>query len=423
MIWCATLVLGVLISLSGVAAQPMDQVTLQLKWKHQFQFAGYYAAIEQGYYREVGLEVKLREAELGEEPADRVLSGDAEFGVAASDLVLLHARGKPVVVLAPILQHSPLVLLTKADGTVTSIHDLAGKKIMLEPHAEELIAYLEFEDITLDEIEVLPHSFSPEPLVKGEVAAMSAYSTDEPYWLEKAGVAYMEFTPRSSGIDFYGDTLFTTREQVQLHPDRVARFRAASLKGWGYALEHPEEMVELIYRNYSQRHSREHLWFEAENFKRLVLPDVVEIGYQSPGRWQHIADTYRRLGMVADGLSLEGFLYEDEVKGPDLSRLYLALTVALVVMITMALVIGLLVRLNRKVRHQAKSLQSALDEIKELRGFIPICAGCKKVRDDQGYWEQVETYIEAHTRAEFTHCLCEPCMTRLYPKVIPDIES
>jgi two-component system sensor histidine kinase/response regulator len=421
--WSKTAILGLLCFGGSAGAQSLDHVTLQLKWRHQFQFAGYYAAIEQGYYREVGLEVILREAVRGEEPADFVLKGGAEFGVAASDLVLLHDQGEPVVVLAPILQHSPLVLLVKANTGITSIHDLAGKRLMLEPHAEELLAYLEFEDITRDEFEVVPHTFSPSPLIDGEVAAMSAYVTDELFLMKQSGMSFLTFTPRSTGIDFYGDTLFTTLDQVENYPDRVANFREASLRGWRYALDHPDEMVELIYDKYSQRHSREHLRFEADKFRSLMLPDVVDVGYQSPGRWKHIAEIYHRMGMVGDDWNLEDFIYEEIVAKPDLSRFHRMLVGAGVLIGLMVFVIVILIRMTRRIQQQADSLREALSEIKELRGYIPICAGCKKIRDDKGYWEQVETYLRAHTRAEFTHGICGDCARKAYPDYIPPIEK
>lgn len=270
------------------------------------------------------------------------------------------------------------------------------------------------------EVQWVPHRFNPDALIDRTVDAMSSYITDEPFLLEQAGVGYQTFTPRSSGIDFYGDTLFTTRAELTAHPQRVAAFRAASLRGWRYALDHEDEMIELIYTHYSQRHSRDHLRFEAQMLQKLILPDVVEIGYQNPGRWRHIADTYHRLGMVQPELSLAGFIYDSEQK-PDLSRFYVALAVASLVI---ALLVGGLVRfarMNRQIRQQSASLEKALGEIKELRGIIPICAGCKKIRNDSGYWDQVETYIEAHTRAEFSHGICGDCMKRLYPEYIPRI--
>ncbi len=62
-------------------------------------------------------------------------------------------------------------------------------------------------------------------------------------------------------------------------------------------------------------------------------------------------------------------------------------------------------------------LQKAANEIKTLSGFIPICASCKKIRDDKGYWEQIETYIMEHSDAEFSHGLCPECSKKLYPEL------
>jgi hypothetical protein len=65
-----------------------------------------------------------------------------------------------------------------------------------------------------------------------------------------------------------------------------------------------------------------------------------------------------------------------------------------------------------------KDLQKALSEIKQLRGIIPICAACKKIRDDEGFWHQVESYVRDHTEAEFSHSICPECMKKLYPEFV-----
>jgi len=67
-------------------------------------------------------------------------------------------------------------------------------------------------------------------------------------------------------------------------------------------------------------------------------------------------------------------------------------------------------------------LQKALDEIKTLRGIIPICANCKNIRDDKGYWHQIESYIRDHSDAEFSHGICEDCARKLYPELDHDKE-
>jgi ABC-type nitrate/sulfonate/bicarbonate transport system substrate-binding protein len=400
---------------ADASTAPLEKVTLQLKWKHQFQFAGYYAAVQQGFYRDAGLEVSLREASDGENPAEVVLRGDAEFGIAASDLIVLRSQGKPVVALAPIYQHSPLVLLVAADSGIDSVHGLIGKRVMLEAHADELLAYLHFEGIRKESITWLPHSFDPSGLINGTVDAISAYSTDEPFLLREAGVKYNTYTPRSGGIDFYGDTLFTTEDQVRLHPERVRSFLHASLHGWKYALAHPDEIIELILSKYSDRHSREHLKFEAEMSENLILPDVVEVGYVNPGRWRHIGETYERMGIIESLPPLEEFLYE---RNPRVipKGLYGALFASVAMILIVGGVAYRFYRLSVKVRQQAESIRKAMADIKVLEGIIPICAHCKKIRDDQGYWKQLEAYISDHSDALFSHGICNECEKKYYPE-------
>lgn len=294
---------------AGRRAQQPEVVRLQLKWQHQFQFAGYYAAEEKGFYREAGLTVTLVTPEDGQDPAQAVLDGRAEYGIGTSDLLLLRARGYPVVVLAPIFQHSPLVLLAAAGQGIESVHDLAGRRVALEPQAAEIEAYLEREGIALAALDIVGHEGGVAALLDGRVAAMSAYLTDEPFALAAAGFDYRLFSPRSGGIDFYGDTLFTTEAELNAHPDRVRAFRSASLKGWRYALDHPEEMVELILARYGARHSREHLAFEARQTRRLVAPEAVPLGHVNPGRWRHVAEVYAALGLMPEDVSLAGFFY------------------------------------------------------------------------------------------------------------------
>lgn len=187
------------------AAIQLEKVTLQLKWTHAFQFAGYYAAKELGYYREAGLDVTIAEARPGSDPVQEVIEGRAEFGVGNSSLLLSRKAGHPVTVLAVIFQHSPQVLVARQERPTQGIHDLVGKRVMLERNSDELVAYLRQEGIGLDRIVQMEHSFDPMDLIKGRVDAISAYVTNEPYYLDSALLSYQTYTPRAAGIDFYGD--------------------------------------------------------------------------------------------------------------------------------------------------------------------------------------------------------------------------
>ncbi|MCC7280124.1 MAG: ABC transporter substrate-binding protein, partial [Chromatiaceae bacterium] len=306
-----------ILSLSAVGA---DKVRLQLKWQHQFQFAGYYAAQEQGYYRDAGLEVEILPATPGEDPVRRVIEGQAEFGVGSTELLLRREQGAPLVVLATIFQHSPLALMTLKGEGIQTIHDLAGRKVMIEPGAAELHAYLRREGISADKFTLMPHTFDFQALLSGAVDALSVYVTDEPFALKQAGREYLLYSPRAVGIDFYGDNLFTTEELLREQPELVRKFREASLKGWDYAMRHQEEVARLIHDRYSPRHSLEHLRFEAQRMESLLQTALIEVGHINPGRWRNIAEVYAEMGMLRRDFDLKGFLYDPQPK--DLTWLY-----------------------------------------------------------------------------------------------------
>ncbi len=298
---------------STANSQQLKNVTLQLKWKHQFQFAGYYAAIEKGYYKDAGMEVTLLEAVEGQNPSDAVFSGKADFGVCTSDIVLMRSEGKDAVVLATVFQHSPLILIGSRKSGIGHVHDLFGKIIALEPNSADIVAYLNDEGISSDKYKIDQHPFDVDKLLKGEVDAISAYSTDEPFQLSEVQYDYTIISPQMGGIDFYGDVLFTTGNQIRKVPVLVNNFREASLKGWKYAMDHPEEIIDLIYKKYSKRHSPEHLKFEASHMENLIMNDVVEIGYTNPGRWESISETYKKMNMLGSSFSIAGMLYADYI--------------------------------------------------------------------------------------------------------------
>lgn len=338
------------------AAIQLEKVTLQLKWTHAFQFAGYYAAKELGYYREAGLDVNIAEARPGSDPVREVIEGRAEFGVGNSSLLLSRKAGHPVTVLAVVFQHSPQVLVARQDRPTQGIHDLVGRRVMLERNSDELVAYLKQEGIGLDRIVQVEHSFDPLDLIKGRVDAISAYVTNEPYYLDSALLSYQTYTPRAAGIDFYGDNLFTLEAQIAGHPQRVAAFRAASLRGWQYAMRHPEEIADLIVAKYSQRHPREFYLYEARRMVQLLQPDLIEVGYMNRGRWQHIADTYAGLGLLPADFSLAGFLYDPNPR-KDYTWLYRSLVAALVLIVLVAAIALYINSINQRLGRAVGELE------------------------------------------------------------------
>jgi diguanylate cyclase (GGDEF)-like protein/PAS domain S-box-containing protein len=337
-------------------AGALEKVVLQLKWHHQFQFAGYYAAAAKGYYREAGLDVRIVEAGPAIDPVAEVVSGRAQYGVSNSALILARARSEPVVALAVIFQHSPFILVARADAGIHSVQDMSGKRLMIEPHADEIYAFLRKEGLNENRLVVLPHSFDHQDLIDKRADVMTAYSTDQPFFFEQRGFRHLEFTPRTAGIDFYGDNLFTSSQEIADHPERAHAFREASLKGWRYAMANPEEIADLILAKYSRRHARAHLLFEANRMVPLVKSELVEMGYMSPARWRHIAGTYMELGMLPREFAIDGFIYKPApASDPQMTWALAASTgTALILAAALAGLFGLTRKLKREIAGRKK---------------------------------------------------------------------
>ena len=258
-------------------ATALDAVSMQLKWKHQFQFAGYYQALEQGFYRDAGLDVTVREGGPDIDAAEAVAGGKADFGVCSASVLRDWGAGRRLVVLAAIFQRSAAVILVPRRADISSARDLRGRTLMDTPGSDEIAAMLLREGVDYKSMPRVQHEGNPRDLLAGRADAMIAYSTNEPFVLEQLGAAYRTFAPAASGIDFYGDNLCASEAEVKANPDRVAAFRGASLKGWAYALANKEATVDLILRRYSAAKSRDALLFEAEQTEVLVgsdgLPD------------------------------------------------------------------------------------------------------------------------------------------------------
>ncbi|WP_311196840.1 EAL domain-containing protein [Rugamonas apoptosis] len=344
------------LAMAAAPAHALDTVTLQLKHLHQFQFAGYYAALEQGYYREAGLDVQIREGNDSNEPERAVLTGQANYGVGASSLLLARLAGKPVVVLGVIFQHSPYALAMRQSGAEPDLRRIVGKRAMIGSltdemsNADELLAYLKQEGIPVGSFQRVEHSFNPDDLVSGKVDALSIYTTNEPDIFDRLGFPYDIYSPRAAGIDFYGDNLFTSEAELAAHPQRVKAFRAASMRGWQYAMSHQEEIADLILNKYSRRNDRQHLLYEARQMVPLVQPVLVEIGYMNPERWRHIADVYAGLGMLPAHASFDGFMYQAGENGTRLRWLYRVLGAA-----ALLLVLGLAVHFSLLARERQRA--------------------------------------------------------------------
>jgi len=232
----ASPLLIVLIALSACApmatpTRALTLVTVQLRWTHQAQNAGSYAADQKGYYAAEGLVVSFLEGGTQVDLTESVLDNKAQFGVTGADaLIVERAAGKPVRAIATIYRRSPLVFIALANSGITRPQDFVGKTIHIgETAVPTLHAMMARVGIARDRYTEVYFGTDLAPLIEGRVHVWTGFLTNQPLTLEKAGYKYNLIYPDNYGVHFYGDTIFTTDDLIAQNPDLVRRFLHATL--------------------------------------------------------------------------------------------------------------------------------------------------------------------------------------------------
>jgi len=358
-VWGQPFILGTLLLclLPSYGYAANEQISLQLKWKHQFQFAGYYTALEKGYYRDAGLDVTLIEGGPGRSSIEHVVNEQAAYGITSTGALIERSRGKAVKALGAIFQHSPLVLLVKKDSGFKKIADLRGKRIMLQRDYQNagIVAALKEAGIHEKDFILQDISYDIQDLITGKTDAFAAYVTDQPHQLKRLGVPYRIFYPKNQGVDFYGDIVITSDAEIRKHPQRVRAFMQATERGWNDALEHIDEAIDLILLKYNTQHlSREQLLFEARQSAELIMQNVVNIGYMNRYRWQRIAQAYTEQGLLPANYPVSEFLYQPE---PSIMKVIRNNLWWLGLLLLSVLALHIVI-LRRTVRHRTEALKN-----------------------------------------------------------------
>ena len=275
------LVLVLLFPGLAAAAEPLEPVTLQLQWKHQFEFAGFYAAQVKGFYRDAGFDVRFNELDAGTRSIPAVLSGQAQFGVWSSDLIGARMSGQPVRALSAYLQRSPLVLITRPELRLPP--DLKGKRVMgtaSELHGANFEQMFANFGMSANDLVRVETNFGVNEFIEGRVDGLTAFLSNELFTIKTSGAGFNIIDPNNYGIELYDDILFTSEDYARRHPEQTRRFKDASDRGWRYAMDHVDELVDVILEHYNSQHkSKEALRFEADELRKLMLMPLYPLGY------------------------------------------------------------------------------------------------------------------------------------------------
>ncbi len=296
-------------------AEPLEKVSLQLHWKYQFTFAGFIAAKEKGFYKDIGLDVELKEYEFGMDRESQIINSKSEYGIYNSSSLVDYLKGKPVKLVASFFKRAALVLVNSPD--ITSPKYLVGKKIMATTKEDFILNYKPYFDlygVDIDDVVLVPHTYTIDAFANGEVAAMSAFISNEVPKLNERGVKFNILDPSDDNLFVLQLELITSLDEVQNHPQRVRAFKEASIRGWQYALTHKDEIVDIIYKKYSQKNSKESLNAEAIGIEKLILPFTYDIGSIDKNFLNKQIKYFKKYYKIGDNIGLGDFIFENSSK-------------------------------------------------------------------------------------------------------------
>ncbi len=306
---------------SGEAQQPasLTQTSIQFSWVHNVEFIGFYAAEQQGYYRDAGLQVRLDGGGFDEtgafiDPVQAVLDGKADFGVTGAHVLLAkRAEGAPIVAIGTIYQRSPVVLIALSESGIARPQDLIGRRVSTQPtNATVGLAYdalLAAQGIDRTQIqETMRTDFTSNPLFTGEAEVLAGFVTTE-------GVQVRQRDPEANfimvsdyGIDIYSNVIFTTEDLIASKPDMVRAFLQATVKGTQWAVEQPDQAVEdFLNSAYGQPYAenREVHLLGMQSSIPLLVPAGGQPGMMKAEDWTFTHQTLLDLGLLAAPLDVE----------------------------------------------------------------------------------------------------------------------
>ncbi|MEQ8712707.1 MAG: ABC transporter substrate-binding protein [Cyclobacteriaceae bacterium] len=290
--------------ITDLGAQKLDSVSLHLGYQFQFQFAGYIAAYEKGYYRDEGLEVEFYTG-IGAPFIDIDSLAAYDYFIGTGSQLLGLNRRNELLLVAAIFQHSPLSLVARRDLGINYLIDLEGRNIGT---GAENMAMLLSAGLNIDSINNSGPTSLKHLLETGELHAVSRYLLDPPLDPDK----YITFKPLEYGVDFYGECLVTYQSELEINPDRVEKMYKATIKGWQYAVSHPEELIDLIRSKYNKEKTQADLEREADVvINSLILPNLFPIGYSTKAKWVNMEKVSRQFGVIEGETDWDKFLYSE----------------------------------------------------------------------------------------------------------------
>lgn len=303
------LLLWVLSFVSGAAAENTHPAKVRFvpQWVPQAQFAGYYVALEKGFYRHSDLDLTILRGGPDRPPCESLEKGEADFAVMfLSDGIVKRAQGLRIVNIAQMVQRSAFMLVAKKSSGILSPEDLQGKKVGLWGEEFRVQPSAFFRKYGLS-VKVVPQSTTLNIFLRGGVAAASAMWYNEYHMILNTGLDSDELTTfflADHGLNFPEDGIYCMEETFRRDPGLCVRFVKASVEGWKYAFAHPEEALDVVMKYVDEANvptNRMHQQWMLGRMKDIMFPprqEDISMGRLTEASYEHVAFELEKIGMI-----------------------------------------------------------------------------------------------------------------------------
>lgn len=227
------------------------RVRLQLQWFDQAQFAGFYVAQEKGFYREEGLNVETAPGGFATRPVDLIEAGQADISIAPADVALQAiGRNKPINIVGTVFDRSMVCFMSRSDSNIRTPQDLKGKVVGVYEGFDTdniLSLLLKKHGIDRDDVDIRPAG-QLAAFQKRDFDVWPSYRFNEPLLMAAENTPVQCMKPEDFGIPYYSDSLIVSDQYLAGHPNELRAFLRATRRGWQYALDHPDEVVPIMYK-------------------------------------------------------------------------------------------------------------------------------------------------------------------------------
>ena len=294
----------------------LEKVSLQLPWKYQFEFAGFIAAKEKGFYKEANLNVELKEYNQNIDTINDVLNGVSTYGVHHSSISIENNKIKPIILLGTYLQKSPLIFIAQKginNPTLMINKTIMGTKTELKYSALGLM--LKHYNITTQNANIIEQTFDLNDFINKKVDVMSAFRSNQLFELRERKIPFEIIEPFDYGFNMSASNLFSSQEEVLSNPKRTQAFIDATNKGWKYAIEHKDEMIDILIKKYAVTKSKKALEFEAIEVEKLMMLDFFKIGEINDELTKLAFRQLKKAGFINEDETLHNFVFNEFIKG------------------------------------------------------------------------------------------------------------